>query len=104
MKTREQTVSVATAVANSDPIPYEDSEFGTIHVPDGSSLTTLTFHTAEKTGGTYEPAYDDAATPAAVAITVAANQSHPIPSVLRGAGAHKITGNAAGTVILSLKG
>jgi hypothetical protein len=94
-------VTVATAVANSQPINYGGFASGMVHVPAGSSLTTLTWHACLTEDGTYIAAEDAAS--AAVTQTVAASQAHPIPAALAGARFLKVTGNAAGTIGITLK-
>lgn len=94
-------VAVATAVANSQTIGYVEFQSGSVHVPSGSALTTLTYHTSLKPDGPYIAAFNDSN--AAVTRTVAAGRSYPIPDVLRGARFIRITGNAAGSVGLTLK-
>ena len=95
------TVSVDTAVANSSSINFDSFASGMVHVPVGSSLTTLTWHASTKIDGAYLAAEDAAS--AAVTQTVAAGQAHPIPVALNGARFLKITGNAAGVVSVTLK-
>tara|TARA_Y100000593_G_scaffold80998_1_gene151349 strand:- start:2659 stop:2883 length:225 start_codon:yes stop_codon:yes gene_type:complete len=72
-----------------------------VYVPAGSSITTLTWHAAEKPGGTYLAAED--ASSSAVTQTVAASQAHPIPTALQGAQVIKATGNAVGTIDITMK-
>lgn len=95
------SVTVATSVASSEAIKYGPYASGSVYVPAGSSLTTLTWHACETEGGTYLAAED--ASSAAVTQTVAASQTHPIPVALAGARFIKITGNAAGVVGVTLK-
>lgn len=95
------SVTVDTVLADSDEIPFEKSAGGQLYVPTGSSLTTLTWHTAENDGGTFLPAYD--ADGVAVTQTVTAAGSYPFPTALFGCAALKITGNADGTVHVNLK-
>lgn len=109
-RSRQMEISVTNDIATTEAIPFEFARGGTVFVPNGSSLTTLTWHAAEKLGGTYEAAYNNAGTPAAVTQTVAQDRAHPIPvetadgpTSLAGAGALKIVGNAAGTVLVNLK-
>lgn len=97
-----ESVAVDTVLADSDEILYGEFASGQIHVPNGSSLTTLTFHTSHKQGGDYEAAHNQSN--AAVTMTVAADRSYPMPTELAGATAVKITGNADGTVNICLKG
>ncbi len=95
------SVTVDTAVADSQEILYSEYTSGEVHVPTGSSITTLTWHVAPEAGGTYLPAQDYDG--AAVTQTVAQTKAYPIPLSLIGSVALKIVGNAAGTVDLSLK-
>ena len=96
------SIAVGTAVASSEPIGYGLYSSGSVYVPAGSSLTTLTWHACETKDGTYLAAEDAAST--AVTQTVAASQTHPIPVALLGARFIKATGNAAGTIGVTLKG
>ena len=100
---KSKTVAVTAAIGTTAEVDYRPFRSGTIHVPSGTALTTLTFSTAEKPGGTYEPAYDSAGTPAAVTQAVAADRSFPLPVALLGCGAFKMVGNDAGDVKISLK-
>lgn len=94
------TVAVATSVANSNAISFGDFEFGMVFVPNGSSLTTLTWHTSTDVNGTYLAAHNASG---AITQTVAADRAYPIPADLVGARFLKITGNAAGVVGVTLK-
>ena len=94
-------ITVDTAVADSDAINYGPFASGSVYVPAGSSLTTLTWHACETRAGTYLAAEDAAS--AAVTQTVAASQVHPMPVALLGCRFLKITGNAEGTVGVTLK-
>jgi hypothetical protein len=95
------SITVATAVANSSAIGYGDFEKGMVSIPGGSSLTTLTWHASGSEDGTYLPAQNSSG--AAITQTVAASKVYPIPSDLNGARFLKITGNAAGVVGVTLK-
>jgi hypothetical protein len=94
-------VALVANIADSTAINIGDFEFGMVHIPSGSSLTTLTWHSSTKIDGAYLAAED--ASSAAVTQTVAAGQAHPIPAALSGARFVKITGNAAGVVGVTLK-
>lgn len=93
-----------STLANTKTIPFGGYAGGRIYVPAGSTITTLTFYDAPSEDGTFLASYDDAATPAAITLTVSAGKSYPIPPKLFGAGAIKMLGNAAGTVHVCLKG
>jgi hypothetical protein len=94
------SVTVDTAVGVSTAIGYGDFEKGMVHVPAGSSLTTLTWHASNYINGTYLPVNNASG---AVTQTVSAGKAYPIPSDVIGAQFLKITGNAAGVVGVSLK-
>lgn len=90
-----------SAVADSEAIKYGAYASGSIYVPAGSSMTTLTWFACETVDGTYLAAEDAAS--AAVTQTVAASQSHPIPVALAGARFIKATANASGVMGVTLK-
>jgi hypothetical protein len=96
------TISLTTAIGTTPNIPYGSYYYGTIHIPSGSNITTLTWHESDQNNGTYEAAYDSSAS--AVTQTVAAGRAYPIPTALQGARALKCVVNSAGLVRLSLKG
>jgi len=81
---------------------YTDQAGGRYQVPAGSSIAALTWYDAPVPGGTYVAAYDEFV--AAITQVVAAGNSYEIPTALAGAGAIKAVGDAAGTIIVSLKG
>ena len=95
------SVVVNTAVGSSGTIDYGDFASGMVHVPAGSTITTLTWHSSLKAEGPYLAA-DDAAS-AALVQTVAAGQAHPIPIALNGARFLRITGDAVGVVGITMK-
>lgn len=96
------SVTVGTAVADSAEIIYTDRAGGRFAVPDGSSITSITWYDAPKPGGTFVTAYDEFGV--ACVQTVAAGKSYEIPVTLAGAGALKAVGDAAGTIDVYLKG
>lgn len=97
-----ESVAVDTDVENGcDTIDYGDFAQGMVHIPEGSSLTKLTWYSSTKSDGTYLPADDASGT--AVVQTVAASQSHPIPASLSGARFLRITGDAEGVVGITMK-
>lgn len=100
----EKVITITASVATCEAVDYQGSAGGEIYVPAGSSLTTLTFHVARKPEGTFHAAYDGEAPPAAVTLTVAAEQAYPIPDAIFGAGAFKMVGNTTGSVTVTLKG
>ena len=82
---------------------YDQYVGGRVHVPAGASSTTLTFYDSSDDGTTFHAAWDDAATPAALARTVAAGRSYPIPDALFAAERIRIKSDAAEDVIVVLK-
>lgn len=104
-----QEVAVTTSLATTQEIPYGEFAGGVVHVPNGSSITSLTWHSSHKQGGDYEPAMhsvNEHVTPitfVATVQTVAADGAYPIPVELVGSAALKIVGDAAGTVYVSFK-
>jgi hypothetical protein len=95
------SVAVATSVASSEAINFSDFETGRVHVPSGSSLTTLTWHASLEENGDYTQVRDSLN--ANVTSTVAAGYNYQFPVSLTGARFVKITGNAAGVVGVTLK-
>lgn len=91
----------ASAASSSTAVPYGLSAGGTIFVPTGSSITTLTFHVADSASGTMVALYDT--DNAAVTLTVAADRAYPVPDQCFGAPYWTVTGNAAGTVTVVTK-
>lgn len=96
--------------STSPPIDFEDFSGGQIHIPSGSSITTLTWFTApaavdavsaETKPGTFVAAQDSAG--AAVTQTVSAAKSYPLPTVLFGAAYLQCRVNTNGSVDLTLK-
>lgn len=95
-------VHIDTVLADSDSIEYRSWAGGMVYVPAGSSLTLLTWCTSTAEDGTFLPATDGAGN--AITSTVAAGMACLIPAALFGALWIKATGNADGTISVSLKG
>lgn len=91
-----------TLPASTVEIDYSNAAGGSIYIPAGSPITTLTYQVSPVPGGTYVPLYDGAG--AAVTRTVAAGRCYPIPVECYGCGQIKIVVNAAGPVDITLKG
>lgn len=104
------TVAVTDDVATTGEINFRRMVGGTVYIPDGSGLTSLTFHVAPDLGGTYLPLQNSptiaspAGTPVAVTMTVAQAKAYPLPAELFGAVGVKMVGNTSGSVDISLKG
>ena len=98
----DAVVAVATTVGNSDELDVRNYAGGSVHVPNGSTITTLTFYALHAAGGTCVALYD--ADHVAVTLTVAANQVVELPASVFAIPFMKLVGNAAGNVSLFLKG
>ena len=89
------SVTVAAAAADSDVIDNREFASGSIEVPAGSSLTTITFYAALSEGGTMYAVYD--ADHVAVTLTVAASQVCVLPDEIYNLPWFSMEGNAAET-------
>jgi hypothetical protein len=98
-----KTYAVTASSATSEEIKFQ-ARGGQVHIPAASSITSLTWYTAEKSGGTYMPAYTEDGTTAVTQTSLQASRSYPIPSSLFGASWIKAVGNAAGSVHIAQKG
>jgi len=101
----KQMASLTASIDTTPEIYWNGAEFGMVFIPDGSGITTLTFHASDCPEGEFEPLYglDSAGAPVAVTLTVAANRAVPLPEELRGCRAFKMVANAAGAVKLSFQ-
>lgn len=99
------SLSANTAASTTDIIDYRGFASGSFLVPNGSSITTVTWHVRPSSGSATAAAYDGAATPVAVTQgNLAADRSYPIPTTLLGSDFLYPVTNAAGTLVFSLKG
>lgn len=95
--------------SSSDAIGYGEFDCGMVYIPNGSSITSLTWLACDTLGGEYEPAkhtVNSGVTPltyVATVQTVAANGAYPIPQDLVGSVGIKAVANAAEVVLISLK-
>ena len=101
-QTDHVSVTLATTLGNTPVIGTEGAAGGVIFIPSGSTITTLTYHAAPDSGGTFLPLHDSEGM--AITQAVAAGNAYDLPSPCYGAGALKIVSDAAGAVELSLKG
>lgn len=92
----------ASAAADSTAIEYGDVSGGTVLVPAGSSLTTLTWYVYDDTADAWYALQDGEG--AAVTTTVSASVAVPIPDQCYGSVTIAATGNAGGTIYVNLKG
>lgn len=92
------TVSITDAVGTTPVINYRGYRKGFVYVPNGSSLTGLTWYASDSEDGDYEACHDGSS---AITSTVAADRAVPLPTTLEGAAYLKAVGNAAGNVKFS---
>ena len=94
--------SGVTAAA-SDEIPFGPYAGGMVHIPAAEGVTTITWYSAEKMGGTYLAAYDEDGV--AVTQTVSHTKAYAIPAALYGSRALKAVASAgtASTLLITLK-
>lgn len=107
--------SLTTSLTTTTEIEMEGFTEGTIFIPSGSPITTLTYNAAPfpsdlpagpqgPPAQTFLPLYDSNLTTAvAQAQTVAAGHAVQMPAAVFGCASIKITVNSAGTVHLTLK-
>jgi len=81
-KARVRTVSLNTAAGTTEEIEIGMAVRGEIHIPTGSSVTSITWWSSTEANGTYITCYDSAN--AAVTQTVAAARAHSLPAALFG--------------------
>lgn len=99
MKTYLDSRTLDSTLADGPEISLAEVVGGFVHIPTGSSITSLTWYTAPKRtaeGGTYVAAHDENGT--AITQTVAASKSYAIPPKLLGAKWAKAVPNADGAV------
>lgn len=89
-------VAITDDIATTDGIDVTDFPYGSIEIPAGSSLTTLTLYGRTETTGWDEDH-------AQLVQTVAAGQTVALRSAIAGFKHLYIVGNAAGAAIVHLK-
>ena len=94
-------VTIGTTVAASAAIDFSSSETGRVHIPTGSSLTTLNWYASLTDDGVYTQVRDGSN--ADVTSTVAAGFNYAFPAALIGARFVKIVGNATGVAGITMK-
>jgi hypothetical protein len=95
------TLTITDSIATCEELPFGSFAGGSIIVPSGSSLTSLTPYGCNEPGGTYVPIYDSSNT--AVSRTVAASRGYAIPDECFGFRFIKFLGNTTGTIKVNLK-
>ena len=97
----DKAVACNTTVAGCDAIDMRTYAGAIVIVPDASTIVLLTPHVCDTESGTFQPLYDEDATP--VAQVVAANRACVLTSSAYAAHWLKLVSNAAGTVDLLKK-
>lgn len=99
-----QAVTLNTSEATTPVIEFGGANNGTIYIPTGSGITSLTYYAGYDTTVAFLPLNTNVGTPVAVTQTVAAAKSYDLPDAVRGARFLKIVTNASGAVIIVCKG
>jgi len=97
---RQLSVTLDSTIGDTPEIQFAGMRVGVVIIPNGSTITTLTYHVAEKLGGTYLPLHDEGGS--AITHSVAADKAYQLPPELHGATAIKIVPNNDGAVFLTL--
>ena len=103
----DDSIAVTASKATTGILAMSGLAGGVFFVPAASSLTSLAFHPVFVVGGADVTATnahkDDQATPASVTMTVAADGTYTLPTVLHGAQRVAIVGNTTGTIYVQAK-
>lgn len=90
--------SLTTSATTTPEIDVNNFAAGQVHVPTGSSITSLTYHAAPDKGGTYLPLQTSAGV--AVTQTVAQTKAYDLPAQIAGCRYIRIVADAAGSVTI----
>ena len=97
-----QSVTLTTAETTSPSIDARPFAGGSVQIPVGSSITTLTFYADHDRAGVFGALYDNEGI--AVTLTVAAGRCHELPTSIFAVPYFKMVANAGGDVTVFLKG
>lgn len=105
-RTKTTSLSLNTATGTTAKLPYGVYSGGTIMIPNGSSITSLTYYAYDNDNGTYHALYDTTVTTpvAVVQAGLAADRAYPIRDEAYGVRTLVLVADAAGTVQVDLKG
>lgn len=95
------TVDTVGNIASCTALDMREYAQGEIHIPAGSSVTSLVPYVCSTSTGTYTPANDEGWK--ALTMAVAAGQSYPVPYALSGTKFVKFTANVSGTITVDPK-
>jgi len=96
----DTTDTIAVTTSESTTPEYRcTGRGGLVIVPSGSSITSLTYYTAEKPGGTRVPLNTSAGV--ATVQTVAAGKAYDMPAEVYGCRVLYFKGNAAGSIFVT---
>lgn len=95
-------LALTSSLATTAEIDLSEVASGSVLIPSGSPITSITYYGAIQVGGTYVAIQDGDGH--AVTQSVAAGAGYPIPDYCSSYGGLKLVANAAGAVELSCKG
>ena len=98
---KSQVISFTNAAANTAVVDVSQYAGGTVLVPSGSSITTLTVYGHSNSNETPVALYDKDGV--AVSMTVEASRIYELPTATFGLRQLALVGNASGSVVLALK-
>ena len=93
------SITVSDDKDNSTAIVFKGFTKGVVLVPNGSSITAITYWISSSEDGTYTQLYNAGS---AISTTVAADRVFALNSAIEGAAYLKLQGDNAGTVALHL--
>lgn len=97
-----QSIDITAAESTSVAIDIRTFAGGSIQIPVGSSITTITFYADHDAAGVFGAMYDNEGY--ALALTVAAGRTYELPSAIFSVPYFKMVGNTTGTITVFLKG
>lgn len=77
---RVASYALTNSLSTTQAIDASQAASGAIHIPDGSSITSLAFYAATALDGTFAQCYDSTNT--AITMTVAQNRAYQLPDSL----------------------
>lgn len=92
-------ISTTDSLTTTDEVLLDGAEQGTLYVPAGSTITSVSFYVAPAPGGTFVALYSATT---AVELTTTVSRAYAIPAAVFGARAMKMVCNTSGTLPVSL--
>lgn len=97
-----ETVAITASESTSPSVDARTFAGGSVQIPVGSSITTLTFYADHDRAGVFGTLYDADGT--AISLTVAAGRTYELPATIFNVPYFKMVGNTTGNVSVFLKG